>query len=61
MPNFLVIYRCSRLVNSLTNGLITRPIVETDTINAIIAARQEERRGGVNCPDCRLMAVTLAS
>jgi len=58
MPDFLVFYNCGRE----PSFPMIRTITETDTINAIIEARAEERRlVGLNCPDCVLAAVTLAS
>lgn len=54
--SFLVVYTCPR-----GDLPVIRAITETDSINAIMAARQEERQlTGVNCPDCVLAAVTLA-
>ena len=60
MDNFLVLYTCPRSVGP--HSPIIRAISETDPINAIIAARREERElTGVNCPDCVLAGVKLAS
>ena len=54
--DFLVFYLCKGNFDML------RAVTETDSINAIIAARREERAlTGVNCPDCVLAAVKLAS
>lgn len=54
---FLVFYQCPR--HDLP---VVRAIEATDPINAIIAAREEERDlTGVNCPDCVLATVRLAS
>lgn len=59
MPDFLVFYNCT---NPFTLPIVMRAITETDPINAIIAAREEERDlTGVNCPNCVLAAVKLAS
>lgn len=58
--NFLVLYKCPRQTG-LMDPLI-RAVSETDAINAIIAARREERElTGVNCPDCVLAGVRLVS
>ena len=56
--NFLVLYKCPRQTGLLDP--IIRAVAETDPINAIIAARREERElTGVNCSDCVLAAVKL--
>ena len=57
MPDFLVLYTCPK-----TDNPVVRAVIETDPINAIIAARYEERfLTGVNCPECVLAQVKLAS
>lgn len=62
MANFLVTYHCSRVADGWSKPIVIRAITETDPINAIIAARVEERKlVGVNCSDCVLAAVALAS
>jgi hypothetical protein len=62
MRDFLVIYHCSRVRDSISSPTVIRAISETDPINAVIAARVEERKlVGMNCPDCVLVAVAPAS
>jgi len=57
--NFLVLYKCPKQTGLMDP--VIRAVVSTDVINAIIAARQEERTlTGVNCPECVLARVTPA-
>lgn len=55
LSRFLVFYECAK-----SDDPVVRAIEDTDVINAILAAREEERRvTTTNCPLCILSTVRI--
>lgn len=55
MSKFLVFYDCAK-----TDDPVIRAVEETDVLNAILAARADERTlTGGNCPLCVLTTVRI--